>query len=109
MIAGGSKKQTAADNGWTKVDRHHRRRQREQHHRNKRDIGPATDCVECEKAGNDTRPTQDEFKRYLYWFLDDVPGTVCPFGGKAAYRWVSQQIANCTILPIWVQTRRTVW
>ncbi len=24
--------------------------------------------------------------RYLYWFLDDVPGTVCPFGGKAAYR-----------------------
>ena len=33
----------------------------------KRDISPSIDCVQCEIYGNDTRPTQDQFKRWLYW------------------------------------------
>jgi len=59
------------------------------HHRTKRDIGYENDCVKCPVNETLTRPTPEQFKKQLYWYLQDAPGEDCPFGGKAAYRSVT--------------------
>ncbi|KAL3891661.1 hypothetical protein ACJMK2_003913 [Sinanodonta woodiana] len=42
------------------------------------------------------RPAQDDFMRYLPWFLEDNPGLTCAKGGHAAYGTAVELIANKT-------------
>lgn len=52
-----------------------------------RAIGPETDCEKCdEMEGNLSRPTQDQFRKHLKWYLEDSPGDICPPAGKGAYQ-----------------------
>ena len=43
-------------------------------------------CQSCETRGKSQRPTPEQFRRHLRWFLEDNPGEICPVAGQAAYR-----------------------
>nr|XP_018672975.1 NPC intracellular cholesterol transporter 1 isoform X2 [Ciona intestinalis] len=48
----------------------------------------STSCIACRSAqesANQSRPTPDEFMKFLPWFLNDNPETKCAKGGHAAY------------------------
>lgn len=46
----------------------------------------ATDCISCPIQFIDrTRPSREDFERYVEAFLSDNPGIKCPKGGHAAY------------------------
>ncbi|KAK7485656.1 hypothetical protein BaRGS_00023105, partial [Batillaria attramentaria] len=45
-----------------------------------------TDCVACDvHVIKNNRPDQEDFMKYLPWFLKDNPGLKCAKGGHAAY------------------------
>lgn len=43
-------------------------------------------CVPCETKNKKQRPTPEQFKKHLRWFVEDNPGETCPVAGQAAYR-----------------------
>lgn len=43
-------------------------------------------CTPCETRNMKGRPTEDQFRMHLQWFLKDNPGETCPVAGQAAYR-----------------------
>ncbi|XP_071482510.1 NPC intracellular cholesterol transporter 1-like [Diadema antillarum] len=54
------------------------------------DFCPATDlndtCTSCRPLSQkNDRPTPMQFEEFLPFFLEDIPGTACSKGGKAAY------------------------
>ncbi len=43
-------------------------------------------CVACETRHRKERPTPEQFRKHLRWFMEDNPGETCPVAGQAAYR-----------------------
>lgn len=58
----------------------------ETHQRNKRSVVSSGNCVPCSTRGQTTRPSPQQFRQHLKWFLEDNPGERCPVAGQAAYR-----------------------
>ncbi|XP_036604933.1 NPC1-like intracellular cholesterol transporter 1 [Trichosurus vulpecula] len=47
--------------------------------------GTFTCLRRCVSAASTTRPTEEQFYKYLPWFLEDKANTKCPKGGLGAY------------------------
>ncbi|TRY76439.1 hypothetical protein TCAL_00054 [Tigriopus californicus] len=43
-------------------------------------------CAPCSTRNMKGRPSEDQFRMHLQWFLKDNPGETCPVAGQAAYR-----------------------
>ncbi|XP_029633427.1 NPC intracellular cholesterol transporter 1 [Octopus sinensis] len=43
------------------------------------------DCVPCKVKMEGNRPSPEDFKKYLPWFLDAIPSVQCSKGGHGAY------------------------
>ncbi len=43
-------------------------------------------CKQCERVKSGQRPSPQQFRRHLRWFLEDNPGKACISAGRAAYK-----------------------
>jgi Niemann-Pick C1 protein len=52
-------------------------------------------CVRCPiEFTENQRPSEDDFQRYIHYFLIDNPGEKCPKGGHAAYKDAVELLEN---------------
>jgi len=58
------------------------------------DVSFAGQCKKCEIAIEKNRPVAKDFRKYIPYFVTDIPDERCAKAGRATYHDVSKIIRN---------------